>query len=289
MGAAVANLGDVLTTLGQVAVAVDRAGTAVNEAGTAWGSAGAALAEVVAGSNDWEAGQATQPLTIAASAITETGQLLHAIAGGVTTIVERMLATDGSLVPPGARAARAPVAGRGHPTHTPAPPPDQRDHGWAAQVGAQLTEWKEGKPTEALVFDTAGQDWQVNSGVDVELTTAAEAVIESMIADRDVGASANLTANIGERTALRDAASHAETKAAVWAVANGKQLIDVVTNRDYVCGDTYKPGHRLNPPGCAQAVAAILPVGYRMRVWRRGVAAPFVITGRGRKGEDGGH
>jgi hypothetical protein len=287
MGVAVANLGDVLTTLGQVAVAVDRAGAAVNEAGTACGSAGAALAEVVAGSNDWEAGQTTQHLTVAASAITETEQLLYAIASGVTTIVERMLAPDGSPVPAGARAARAPVAGRGHPTHTPAPPPDQRDHDWATQVGAQLTEWEEGNPTEALVFDAAGQDWQVNSGVDAGLTTAARTVIENMIADGEVGASTDFAANIGERTALRDAASHAETKAAVWAAAEGKQLVDVVTNRKYVCGQYYEPGNRRALPGCAQAVAAILPAGFRMRVWRRGVAAPMVITGRGRKADDG--
>ncbi|WP_084580142.1 DddA-like double-stranded DNA deaminase toxin [Kutzneria sp. 744] len=67
-------------------------------------------------------------------------------------------------------------------------------------------------------------------------------------------------------------------------MGGGKRFADVVLNRDYVCGDTYKPGDRRNPPGCVQAVAAILPVGSRMRVWRRGVAAPLVITGRGRKG-----
>lgn len=134
------------------------------------------------------------------------------------------------------------------------------------------------------MFDAAGADWQVNSGVDATLTAAAETVIESMIADGEVGASANFATNIGERTAVRDAASHAETKAAVWVAANGKQFVDVVTNRDFVCGQTYRPGDRLNLPGCAQVVAAILPVGHTMRVWRRGVPTPFVIAGRGQKG-----
>lgn len=144
--------------------------------------------------------------------------------------------------------------------------------------------WKEGRSTEALVFDTAGRDWQVNSGVDAELTAAAEEAIETMIANGEVGASANVATNSGERTAIRYAASHAETKAAVWAAANGKRFVDVVLNRDYVCGDAHKLGDRRNPPGCVQAVAAILPVGSRMRVWRRGLTAPLVITGRGRKG-----
>jgi hypothetical protein len=70
----------------------------------------------------------------------------------------------------------------------------------------------------------------------------------------------------------------------VWAAATGRTFIDVVTNRALVCEETYQPGKRQYPPGCAQAVAAILPAGYRMRVWRRGVAEPPVITGRGKKG-----
>jgi hypothetical protein len=198
--------------------------------------------------------------------------------------VERLRDPDSNPVPPGARAARAPIAGRGHPTHTPAPPPDQRDHYWAAQVGAQLTTWERGKATEALVFDTAGHDWQVNSGVDADLTAAATVVIETMITDGEVGTSTDVIGNHSERSALRRAAAHAETKAAVWAAAHGKQFVDVVTNRDYVCGEDYTPGVRETPPGCAQAVAAILPAGFRMRVWRRGLPTPFVITGRGRKG-----
>jgi hypothetical protein len=80
-----------------------------------------------------------------------------------------------------------------------------------------------------------------------------------------------------------EAVTHAETKAAVWA-ANGKQFVDVVTNRTFVCGEEYRPGNRFFPPGCAQAVAAVLPAGYRMRVRRRGVAVPFVIVGRAKRG-----
>jgi Double-stranded DNA deaminase toxin A len=63
-----------------------------------------------------------------------------------------------------------------------------------------------------------------------------------MIANGEVGTSADTAANHAERTALRRAATHAETKAAVWAAANGKQHVDVVTNRDFVCGDDYEPG-----------------------------------------------
>jgi len=278
----VASLGDVLVALGHVAATVDRAGTAVGEAGTALGTAGAALAEAVAGSNDWEAGQATEYLTVAIATTSEVDQLLHAIAGAVATIVERMLTPDG--VPSGARAARAPVAGRTHPTHTPVPPPRDRDHEWAARIGDQLTQWEVGGRTEALVFDADGNDWQVNSGVDSELTAAASAVIEEMISAGEIGASPDPSGNQSERTWLRQAKTHAEAKVAVWAAANGKKLVDVVTNRDIVCGDTYQPGKRQYPPGCAQVVAAILPAGHRMRVWRRGVAEPLVITGRGKKG-----
>lgn len=105
-----------------------------------------------------------------------------------------------------------------------------------------------------------------------------------MIRNGEIGTLADPATNNGERTAIRRAAMHAETKAAVWAAANGKQFVDVVTNRDIVCGEDYEPGNRRRPPGCAQAIAAILPVGYRVRVWRRGVAAPLVITGCGEKG-----
>ena len=105
-----------------------------------------------------------------------------------------------------------------------------------------------------------------------------------MIANGEVGTSASIATNIGEQTAIRRAAAHAETKAAVWAAANGKQFVDVVTNRRFVCGEAYLPGDRSKPPGCAQVVAAILPIGCSMRVWRHGRATPLVITGLGWKG-----
>ena len=279
-----ASVGEVLFALGEVAGAVERAGRAVNEAETACRNALAGLTEAMAGSNDQDAGEAPEYMAMALSKVGDVDDTLHAILGKVSAIVGRLANPDGTLVPPGARAARAPVAWRGHPTHTPAPPPDQRDHEWAAQVGAQLTEFDDGQPTEALVFDAAGQDWQVNSGVDPKLTAVARSVIAGMIVNGEVGTSGDAVTDSAERTAMRDAAAHAETKAAVWAAAKGKTDVDVVTNRKFVCGDTYGPGDRQNPPGCAQAVAAILPVGYRMRVWRRGVAEPFVITGRGKKG-----
>jgi hypothetical protein len=280
----VANLGEVLIALGQVAGTLDRAGNAVGEADAALNGANTALSQAVAGSNNRDAREATEYLAIAISKTAEADQLLRAITGAVVAMAERIRSPTASSVPSGARAARAPVAGRAHPVHVPPPPAGQRDEVWAAGIGAQLAEFAEGRSTEALVFDAAGQDWQVNSGVDPALTAAAEAAIERMIANGEVGASANAVTNNAERTAVRRAATHAETKAAVWAAANGKQDIDVVTNRDFVCGDTYKPGDRQNPPGCAQAVAAILPIGYRMRVWRRGVAVPLVIMGRGGKG-----
>jgi hypothetical protein len=112
---------------------------------------------------------------------------------------------------------------------------------------------------------------------------AGVSVTEEMIAAGEVGTSPDSSGNQSERTWLRQAKNHAETKAAVWAAATGRKFIAVVTNRDLVCGETYQPGKRQYPPGCAQAVAAILPVGHRMRVWRRGVAEPLVITGRGKK------
>jgi hypothetical protein len=273
----VANVGEVLAALGSVAGCVDRAQQD-------FGGAHGALTDVLDGSVVPEAGQALVGMAMAAEHADDVAALLGNIAGKLADFVERIRAADGTSVPPAARATRSPVAGRTHPTNTPPPPVDQRDWEWVAQVGAQLTEWAVGKATEALVFDNNGQDWQVNSGVDAELTTAAKAVVENMIANGEVGTSEDASANNFERTTLRQAVTHAETKAAVWAVANGKQFVDVVTNRDFVCGQKYKPGDRFRPPGCAQAFAAILPVGYRMRVWRRGVAAPLVITGRGEKG-----
>ena len=279
-----ASVGEVLAALGTVAGNVDRAAHSVAAARSDCGDATGTLTEALAGCRDPQAGEALAGMAVATGHIDDVATLLGDIAHRLGEIVERIRGADGTTVPPGARAARSPVAGRTHPTNTPPPPVEQRDHEWAAQVGAQLTEWERGQSTEALVFDTAGQDWQVNSGVDAELTAAARAVIETMIADGEVGTSPDVAANQAERTALRRSALHAETKVAAWAVANGKRFVDVVTNRDLVCGDDYMPGDRENPPGCVQAVAAILPTGYRMRVWLRGVATPLVIAGHGGKG-----
>lgn len=279
-----ANMGEVLSALGSVAGAVNRAADSLGSAQTEYGGAHGVLAETLAGCRDSDAGDALAGMAVATAQLAEAVTLLGGITAQLDAFVARMCGAGGTSVPPGARAARSPVAGRVHPSHIPTPPPDQRDYEWAAQVGAQLTAWKRGGSTEALVFDVDGEDWQVNSGVDAELTAAAKAVVKNMIANGEVGTSANAATNIAERTLLQDAATHSETKAAVWAAANGKQFIDVVSNRDLVCGEDYLPGDRDRPPGCAQAVAAILPVGYRMRVWRRGRATPLVIKGRGGKG-----
>ncbi|MEV6607154.1 DddA-like double-stranded DNA deaminase toxin [Kutzneria sp. NPDC051319] len=278
-----ANVGEVLSALGAVAGCVDRAARVVATVQQDIDDARGTLTDVLAGSAVPEAEQVLVGMAAATECIDDVAELLGSIAGKVTDFVERIRCADAPSVPPGARAARSPVAGRTHPTNVPPPPVDLRDREWAAHVGAQLTEWKWGKATEALVFDTTGQDWQVNSGVDAELTAAARAVVEGMIRSGEVGASSDPIVNHGERTALRQAVTHAETKAAVWAAAKGKEVVDVVTNRDFVCGQKYVPGDRFRLPGCVQAIAAILPAGYSMRVWRRGVAAPFVIAGRGEK------
>ncbi|EWM19635.1 hypothetical protein [Kutzneria sp. 744] len=59
-----ANLGDVLTALGQVAVTVQR-GHHRQPCEHGLSTAGAELAEAMAGSSDWEAGQAMEQLTTA--------------------------------------------------------------------------------------------------------------------------------------------------------------------------------------------------------------------------------
>jgi SCP1.201-like deaminase len=285
-----ASVGEVLAALGGGAGAIDRAARHIADAHTEFGGAAALLGDVLAASGDQQAADATAGMTGATDSTADAAILLSRAADQLATVVERLRTADGTAVPPGARAACAPVPGRTHPTHTPVPPAHARDHEWAGQVGAQLTQWQRGKPTEALVFDAAGNDWQVNSGVDAALTAAASAVIEEMISAGAVGTSADTAANHAERTWLRRAKTHAETKAAVWAAANGKKFVDVVTNRNMVCGEEYEPGNRYRPPGCAQAVEAILPAGYTMRVWRQGMAEPLIITGRGRKGgrtEDG--
>ncbi len=279
-----ANVGEVLSALGSVAGAVDRAAGCLDSARTGFADATATLGEVLAGSSDSQAGDALTGMAVATSQVEEAVTLLGDITAQLGAVVKRICGASGTSVPPGTRAARAPVEGRMHPTHMPTPPAHQRDYEWAARVGVQLTEWEFGKSTEALVFDDTGRDWQVNSGADAELTAAAKIVIEGMIANGEVGTSADVVANQGERTALRRSAMHAETKAAVWAAASGKRFVDVVTNRRLVCEEAYEPGERRRPPGCAQAVAAILPSGCQMRVWRRGVAVPFVIVGHGEEG-----
>ena len=155
-----ANVGEVLAALGSVAGAVDRAVSCLGHAQTDFSRAADVLAETLAGHSDSQAGDAVAGMTVAITRVEEVVTLLGEIATQLDAFVERIRGADGTSVPPGARAARAPVAGRGHPTNTPAPPVDQRDYGWAAQVGAQLTEWEGGRPTEALVFDVNGRDWQ---------------------------------------------------------------------------------------------------------------------------------
>ena len=279
-----ANVGEVLSALGSVAGSVDRAAGHLDGAESEFGDAHSALAVALDGCRDPQAGDALLGLAAATAQLAEAIALLGLVTARLDAFVARICGASGTSVPPGARAARAPIAGRVHPTNVPPPPVHQRDYEWAAHVGAQLTEWERGRSTEALVFDVDGQDWQVNSGVDAKLTAAASTMVENMIANGEVGTSADMATNRGEWTGLRKAVTHAETKAAIWAVATGKRFVDVVTNREFVCGQKYEPGNRLRPPGCAQAVAAILPVGYTMRVWRRGVAAPFVVTGRGEEG-----
>ena len=279
-----ANVGEVLSALGIVAGIVDRAATHLDGASSKVDGVQTALTTALDGSRDPQAGDALTDMAVATAHLEEAVAALGIVAERLDAFVARICGASATTVPPGARAARAPIAGRVHPTNVPPPPVHRRDHEWAAHVGAQLTYWQIGKATEALVFDVEGRDWQVNSGVDRELTAAASTVVENMIANGEVGTSPDVVTNQSERTALRQAVTHAETKAAVWAAANGKRFVDVVTNRDFVCGEQYQPGDRERPPGCAQAVAAILPDGYRMRVWRRDLATPFVIAGRGGEG-----
>ncbi|EWM16476.1 hypothetical protein [Kutzneria sp. 744] len=106
-------MGDVLLALGEVAGAVERAGSAVNDARDALGRAHAALTEATAGSNDQDAVEAPEQLAVATSEAGEVDELLHAILGKVSVIVGHMVNPDGTQVPSGTRAARAPVpAGR---------------------------------------------------------------------------------------------------------------------------------------------------------------------------------
>jgi SCP1.201-like deaminase len=278
-----ASVGDVLAALGNVAGGMARAAQWVAQAHAELVDAHARLTETLAGHNESQAADALNHMAVAIDSAGDVDTLLTRTADQLSSMVEKIRQADGTVtVSPGARAARAPVAGRVHPTNTPVLPPHARDHEWAGQIGDQLTEWIDGKPTEALVFDTDGNDWQVNSGVDAELTAAARIVVDEMIATGKVGNSPDPLVNHSERAWLKQAVTHAETKAAVWAAANGKRFIDVVTNRKFVCGQIYQPGERRYPPGCFQAVGAILPVGYRMRVWRRGRSEPLIIEGQGR-------
>ncbi|WP_273937188.1 hypothetical protein [Kutzneria chonburiensis] len=117
-----ANVGEVLFALGEVAGAVERAGRATGEAETAFRNAYTGLTEATAGSHDQDAREATEYMAMAISKAGEVDDALHAILGKVSTIVGSLINPDGTTVPPGARAARAPIEGRAHPANSPAPP-----------------------------------------------------------------------------------------------------------------------------------------------------------------------
>ena len=105
-------------------------------------------------------------------------------------------------------------------------------------------------------------------------------IINKAIANGYLGLAGNKTYDFHKKK-FEHAITHVETKVAMWA--RGKKelhIIDVVINRNYVCGERYQPKVERYPPGCLQAVKLILRKGRRMRVWRVGYLEPLIIEGQ---------
>ncbi|MBB4968768.1 DddA-like double-stranded DNA deaminase toxin [Saccharothrix violaceirubra] len=155
--------------------------------------------------------------------------------------------------------------------------PDLRGAGWAERVRWELPAWDLGDKTEGKIYDESAKCWKLLSGVDRAESLTGEARYRVLKAIRDGLAPGDPKYAKG----LGIAATHVETKAAVWARRTGRALVDVVTNRNYVCGQAYRPGISSVTAGCAQAVRLILVKGQTMRVWCDGREVPLIIEGEG--------
>jgi Double-stranded DNA deaminase toxin A len=242
------------------------------------------LSFTLAASSNPDAQAVAEELPLALQRVNEARDAVVAATAVLAEMIRKL--TGGGT---GALVASAPVAAAAHPTLRQAPPADQRDQQWANQVRRQLAEWKTGGKTEGMIFDPESGDWKLRSGTDdlEQLTAEAEQRIQEAINNGDVGTCKDPRLVMHEQNKLREARTHVETKAAVWARRNGKRTVDVVTNRKYVCGEGYSPGTFDRPPGCYQAVAAILPKGSTMRVWVIGRQSPIIIEGKAWDGDAG--
>ena len=170
---------------------------------------------------------------------------------------------------------------------TATPAPEQRDAHWAARVRSQTTnpEWQDkGEKTEGFIVDRKNNNWFLRSGTDhkTQLTKQIENYLEAY-ADRGLINLGDGETKVKNRKWLLKSATHVETKAAGWMRANNKKELDVVINRDYICGTDFTPNGKgvtgSSYPGCYQAVAAILRQGQIMRVWLIGQEKPIIIRG----------
>ncbi len=158
--------------------------------------------------------------------------------------------------------------------------PELRNSNWANRVRRGLPEYRSREKTEGKLYDDSSHSWELVSGMDHQgkLTRVADEIIgEAIKAGFFNGAVRKFSR--GHADMLRKAAAHVETKAAVWARQSSQRIIDVVTNRNYVCGKSYDPNRFDAYPGCFQAVELILRKGQTMRVWTAGSSKPVIIRG----------
>ena len=169
---------------------------------------------------------------------------------------------------------------------TATPAAQQRDASWAARVRSQTAnpEWLNGQKTEGFIIDEDSNDWYLRSGTDhkTELTERVKNYLEECIR-RNIIELGNEKVRPINRSKLLESKTHLETKAAAWMRLHDKKELDVVINRNYVCGLNFDPqiqgdnGKTL--PGCYQATSTILYQDQVMRVWILGQETPLIIRG----------
>ena len=175
---------------------------------------------------------------------------------------------------------------------TATPAPDQRDAHWAARVRSQTTnpEWESEGKTEGFIVDEDSDNWFLRSGTDyrTELTGRINKYLE-VLADTekiDLGVKGTFLWR-HNRSKLLESKTHVETKVAAWMRQSDRKEMDVVINRDYICGMNFAP-HRpgsssKDKPGCYQAAAAILWEDQLIRVWLTGYSQPIIVKGTCRR------
>ncbi|ACU40850.1 DddA-like double-stranded DNA deaminase toxin [Actinosynnema mirum] len=145
---------------------------------------------------------------------------------------------------------------------------EDRTSTWARRVQRGFPRYTVGAKTAGMFYNAGSQSWELLSGVDHRggLTRKASQHISRMLSSGFFDGKP-LDTKSDHLRMLNYTSTHVETKAAIWARDSDQETIDVVTNRNYVCGESYDPDDVDEPPGCYQAVESVLREGQTMRVW----------------------